>query len=196
MGGIVTRFSLHRDWLLSEVRGDMSALDKIRWPMPFTLGDCDASLVGNATHELAFHWDFKQPPDVVHRTFLGFMGDEHWAPGFIHLGWHTPEGELRDAVMDEFYWFMAMQIRVIDHTPGRRSVLRVERWSLPLATKMIQILETEPASNGGTHLTMRVAYNVPLIFRPLHPPVAAVFSRWFKSSFRGLDRYLQKTARA
>jgi hypothetical protein len=170
----------------------MTMLDNIRWPMPFKLGACDASLAGKSTHELALAWDYAASPEVVHRTFLGFLGDEHWAPGFVHLGWHTPEGVLADAVMDEFYSFMAMRFRVIDHVPGRRSVLRVLRWSLPLATEMVQILETEPLPGGGTHLTLRVACNVPWILRPLHPPVAVIFRRWFIASFRGLERCLEK----
>ena len=176
---------LQRGRLMATLGTAMSLVDRIRWPMPFSLGDADASLFGKSTHEVSFAWDYEQPPEVVHSTFLGFMGEEHWAPGFTHLGWHTPEGVLADAVMDEFYFFMAMRVRVIDHTPGRRSVLRVEKWSAPLATEMVQMLETEPDARGGTHLIdahrlQRAARPPP----PLHPPVAAAFKWWFEACFK------------
>lgn len=163
----------------------------IRWPMLFDLGDCDASLVGQATHSFDMHWDYDASPDRVHRTFFGFMGEEPWAPGFVGVEWLTPAGELDAATMDEFYSFMSMRVRVIEHIPAARSVAVVEKWSLPLATEMVQIIETGSLPNGKTRLRYRVAYNVPKIFWPFHPPIAAGFRRWFQASFRGLERYLQ-----
>jgi hypothetical protein len=172
-------------------------VNQARWPMVFRLRPCDESLLGRSTHRFDLHWDYDADPDVVHRTFFGFMGDEPWSPGFQRVVWRTPPGELDGAVMDELYSFMAMRVRVIDHVPGCRSVAYVERWSLPLATRMLQVIETTPLANGRTRLRYRIAYDVPLAFWPLHPPVAYAFRTWFRASFRGLERYLQrKSARS
>jgi hypothetical protein len=140
------------------------------------------------------HWDYDSPPDTVHRTFFGFMGDEAWSPGFLGVVWHSPNGQLDAAIMDELYTFMAMRVRVIEHVPATRSVAVVERWSLPLATEMVQVIETTTLPNGQTRLRYRVAYNVPKIFWPFHAPIAAAFRAWFNASFRGLERYLEKHA--
>jgi hypothetical protein len=169
-------------------------MTKLRWPMPFRLQDCDASLLERARERLSLSQDYAAPPDVVHRTFLGFGGDEAWAPGFLGVRWLTREGELDRAVMDEFYVFMSMRVRVIEHVPARRSVAVVERWSLPLARRMVQVVETTPLADGRTRLTYEVAYDVPPALRWLHPPIAAVFERWFALSLRGLARYLERQA--
>lgn len=162
--------------------------------MAFKLRDCDASLADRSTHHFDMYWDYDAPPDVVHRTFFGFLGDEPWSPGFLGVEWLTPEGKLDAAVMDELYTFMAMRVRVIEHVPATRSVAVVERWSLPLATEMVQFIETDTLQNGQTRLRYRVYYNVPKVFWPVHPPVAAAFRAWFKASFRGLERYLKRYA--
>jgi hypothetical protein len=165
-------------------------LERLRWPMVFELRECDESLLGRSMHEFDLSWDYAAEPELVHRTFLGFMGEEPWSPGFLGVDWQTPRGQLGDAVMDEFYVFMAMRVRVLSHVPGRRSVARVERWSLPLATRMLQVVETTPLEAGGTHLRYRVAYDVLPLVAPLHPPVAFAFREWFTASLRGLQRYL------
>ncbi|MDB4930232.1 MAG: hypothetical protein JWM10_2716 [Myxococcaceae bacterium] len=168
----------------------------LRWPMIFALRPSDASLLGRCTHSFDLHWDYDAAPDVVHRSFLGFVGQEPWSPGFLGVDWLTPPGELDGAVMDEFYAFMAMRVRVIEHALGRRSVVTVERWSLPMATEMVELVELDALPSGKTRLRFRVAYNVPRIFWPFHPLVALAFRRWFLASFRGLDRYLRKYAPA
>jgi hypothetical protein len=162
--------------------------------MLFTLRDCDTSLAERSTHHFDMHWDYDAAPDVVHRTFFGFLGEGSWSPGFVGVDWLTPQGELDRAVMDELYTFMTMRVRVIEHVPAKRSVAVVERWSMPLATEMIQFIETDTLPNGKTRLRYRVYYNVPVVFWPFHPPVAAAFRAWFKASFRGLERYLAKQA--
>jgi hypothetical protein len=123
-----------------------------------------------------------------------FLGEGSWSPGFLGVKWLTPEGKLDSAVMDELYTFMAMRVRVIEHVPATRSIAVVERWSLPLATEMIQFIETSTLTDGKTRLRYRVYYNVPVVFWPFHPAVAAAFRAWFKASFRGLERYLANEA--
>lgn len=167
-------------------------LTRLRWPMPFRLEECDASLCEHAREGFVLSWDYDAPPELVHRTFLGFQGDEPWAPGLLGVEWLTQVGELNHAVMDEFYVFMSMRVRVIEHVPARRSVAVVERWSLPLARRMVQIVETTTLASGRTRLTYRVAYEVPPALRWLHPPIAAAFQRWFRLSLRGLQRYLER----
>lgn len=166
-------------------------LRDLHWPMWFTLQPCDASLLGRSTHELDVHWDYDASPHYVHHTFFGFSGDEPWAPGFVGVEWLTAQGELDRAVMDEFYTFMAMRVRVVEHVPSTRSVAWVERWSLPLARRMLQVIETTPLPDGRTRLRYRVAYDVPRRFWLFHPPVARLFRAWFLASLRGLDRYLK-----
>jgi hypothetical protein len=163
----------------------------LHWPMVFKLRDCDQGLIERSTHHFDMHWDYDASPDVVHRTFFGFIGEEPWAPGFVGVAWLTPQGELDAAVMDEFYTFMAMRVRVIEHVPATRSVAVVEKWSLPLAKQMLQVIETSTLPNGKTRLRYRVYYNVPRPFWPFHPPIAAAFRRWFRASFRGLEAYLK-----
>lgn len=175
-------------------RSPARAATRVRWPMTFSLRPSDASLVGRSTHSFDLHWDYDAPPEVVHATFLGFLGDESWSPGFLGIDWHTPVGVLDRALMDEFYVFMAMRVRVVEHVAGRRTVATVERWSLPLATEMVEVVELETLPNGRTRLRFRVAYNVARVFWPLHPPVGFAFRQWFLASFRGLERYLAKHA--
>lgn len=164
--------------------------------MIFRLERADASLLDRASHGFDLHHDYDAPPDVVHRSFLGFVGNPPWSPGFVGVDWWTPEGVLDGAVMDELYAFMAMRVRVIEHVPAERSVAYVDRWSLPLAVRMVQLVETFRLPNGKTRLRYRVAYDPPAVFKPLVPPVEWAFERWFRASLAGLERLLNATAPA
>ena len=166
------------------------AATRVRWPMVFRLEPADASLFERASNGFDLHHDYDAPPDVVHRSFLGFVGDPPWSPGFQGVDWWTPAGELDGAVMDELYAFMAMRVRVIEHIPGQRSVAYVDRWSLPLATRMVQVVETTLLPNGRTRLRYRIAYDPPTIFKPLVAPVEWLFAQWFRVSLEGLGRLL------
>jgi hypothetical protein len=167
-----------------------AAQTRLRWPMIFRLEPVDASFLDRATRGFDLHHDYDAPPDVVHRSFLGFVGDPPWSPGFMGVDWWTPRGELDGAVMDELYAFMSMRVCVIEHEPGARSVAYVDRWSLPLATRMVQLVETFTLPSGKTRLRYRVAYDPPRIFSPLVPPVEWLFDRWFRVSLKGLSRTL------
>lgn len=159
--------------------------------MVFEMEPADESLFAHAKHGLALSHDYDASPERVHSTFLGFVGDPPWSPGFLGVDWWTPEGRLDGAVMDELYSFMAMRVHVTHHEPGRRSIAYVSRWSMPFAKRMVQIIETSPLPNGNTQLRYRVAYDSPPVFDPIIPTVEWVFTRWFEASFRGLDRYLR-----
>jgi hypothetical protein len=171
------------------------AKTRVRWPMVFRLEKADASLLDTASRGFDLHHDYDAPPDVVHRSFLGFVGDPPWSPGFCGVDWWTPEGQLDHAVMDELYLFMTMRVRVIEHVPAERSVAWVERWSLPLASRMVQLVETYPVASGRTRLRYRVAYDPPRVFTPFVMPVEWAFGRWFEASLAGLDRTLSATDR-
>ena len=170
---------------------DSRAATWVRWPMIFRLEPADASLLETATHGFSLERDYAAPPNVVHNSFLGFVGDPPWAPGFMGIDWWTPKGEIAGAVMDELYAFMAMRVHVFEHTPGRRSLSYVDRWSLPLARRMVQLIETDPLPDGGTRLRYRCAYDPPAIFVPLVPPVEWAFKRWFDVSLERLGRLVE-----
>jgi hypothetical protein len=152
-------------------------------------------LVDRASQHFDLQHDYDAPPELVHRCFLAFVGDPPWSPGFVGVDWWTPAGELDGAVMDELYTFMAMRVRVLEHVPNRRSIACVDRWSLPLARRMVQVIETDPLPGGRTRLRFRVAYDPPRIFRPFVPPVEWVFERWFRASLAGLERTLAAMAK-
>lgn len=158
--------------------------------MVFRLEKADISLLDTASNLLDVHHDYDATPDVVHRSFLGFVGDPPWSPGFMGCDWWTPREQLDGAVMDELYWFMAMRVRVIEHVPATRSVAYVDRWSLPLASRMVQLIETYTVPGGRTRLRYRVAYDPPRLFKPLVPPVQMGFDKWFRVSLEGLERLL------
>ena len=162
--------------------------------MIFKLERADGSLLATASNGFDLHHDYDAPPDLVHRSFLGFVGDPPWSPGFVGVDWWTPEGELDGAVMDELYAFMSMRVRVIEHEPGVRSVAYVDRWSMPLATRMAQIVETFSLPDGKTRLRYRVAYDPPRIFKPFVPPMEWLFEKWFRASLSGLARLLDAGA--
>ena len=166
------------------------ARTRVRWPMVFRLEPADASLLDTAACGFDIHHDYEASPDVVHRSFLGFVGDPPWSPGFRGVDWWTPEGRLDGAVMDELYAFMSMRVKVIEHVPAKRSVAYVDRWSMPLARRMVQVVETGTIPGGKTRLRYRVAYDPPKVFRPFVPPVEWLFERWFAVSLRGLERLL------
>ena len=111
------------------------ATTRVRWPMAFTLQPADETLLDTARHGLDVSHDYDAEPERVQRTFLGFVGDPPWSPGFVGVDWWTPEGQLDGAVMDELYAFMAMRVHVIAHEPGKRSVAWVSRWSMPFARR-------------------------------------------------------------
>lgn len=160
--------------------------------MVFRLEKADASLLDTASNGFDLHHDYDASPDVVHRSFLGFVGNPPWSPGFRGVDWWTREGDLDGAVMDELYAFMSMRVRVIEHVPATRSVAYVDRWSLPLARRMVQLVETFPVAGGKTRLRYRVAYDPPTIFKAFVPPVEWVFGKWFEASLEGLSRLLDK----
>jgi hypothetical protein len=170
------------------------ARTRVRWPMIFRLEPVDVSFLDRASHGFDLSHDYDAQPDVVHRSFVGFVGDPPWSPGFLGVDWWTPRGELDGAVMDELYAFMSMRVCIIEHVPGTRSVAYVDRWSLPLATRMVQVIETLPLPTGGTRLRYRVAYDPPRVFVPVVRPVEWLFDRWFKASLKGLSRTLAALA--
>jgi hypothetical protein len=167
-----------------------AAQTRLRWPMVFRLEPVDASFLPRASRGFDLQHDYDASPDAVHRAFLGFVGNPPWSPGFLGVDWWTPARELDGAVMDELYAFMTMRVCVIEHTPGARSVAYVDRWSLPLATRMGQLVETFALPNGQTRLRYRVAYDPPRLFAPMVGPVERLFGEWFKVSLRRLSRTL------
>lgn len=158
--------------------------------MVFRLEPADLSLMASASHGFDLHHDYDAAPDVVHRSFLGFVGDPPWSPGFRGVDWWTPAGQLRHAVMDELYLFMSMRVHIVEHEPSTRSVAYVSRWSLPLATAMVQLVETWTLPDGRTRLRYRIAYTPPRIFAPFVRPVEAIFIWWFRTSLANLARLL------
>jgi hypothetical protein len=163
--------------------------------MLFRLEPANASLLESAMYGFSLQRDYRAPPDVVHRSFLAFVGEPPWSPGFLGVDWWTPQGVLEGAVMDELYAFMAMRVHVFEHTRGRRSLSYVERWSLPLARRMVQLIETDPLPDGGTRLRYRIAYDPPAIFARFVPPVQWAFKRWFEVSLDGLGRLVDAESR-
>lgn len=168
---------------------------RLRWPMVFAMEPADVSLIDTAKHGLDVSHDYDAEPARVQRTFLGFVGEPPWSPGFMGVDWWTPEGRLDGAVMDELYAFMSMRVEVVEHEVGKRTVAWVSRWSLPFAKRMVQLVETKPLPGGGTRLRYRVAYEPPRIFEPVIPAVEAVFRKWFELSLQGLERYLVREDR-
>jgi hypothetical protein len=162
--------------------------------MLFRLERANASLLERAKFGFTLQREYRAPPELVHRCFLSLIGDPPWSPGFLGVDWWTPRGELDGAVMDELYAFMAMRVRIFEHTPGRLSLSYVERWSLPLARRMVQRIQTDPLSDGGTRLTYQVAYDPPSTFARVVPPVQWAFKRWFEISLDGLGRWVEKAA--
>jgi len=172
------------------------ARTRLRWPMLFAMDRADESLLDTAKHLLDVSHDYEAEPERVQRTFLGFVGEPPWSPGFMGVDWWTPEGELDGAVMDELYAFMSMRVEVISHIPGERTVAFVSRWSMPFAKRMAQVIDTRRLPDGGTRLRYRVAYDTPALFTPMIPLVEGVFRRWFAMSLDGLERYLSREDRA
>lgn len=166
----------------------------VRWPMPFRLEPADRSLFERASHGFDLSHDYVAPPEVVHRSFLAFVGDPPWSPGFLGVDWWTTPEELSGAVMDELYAFMTMRVVVSEHVPGVRSVAWVERWSLPLATRMVQLIEVSVVDGGKTRLRYRIAFDPPWVFRPFVWPVQRAFRWWFELSLRRLARVVESPA--
>lgn len=158
--------------------------------MVFRLSPCDESLLETASNGFELHHDYDAPPEHVHRSFLAFVGEPPWSPGFLGVDWWTQPNELDSAVMDELYAFMAMRVHVISHKLGERSVAYVSRWSLPLATRMVQVITVSVLPNGKTRLHYRIAYDPPAVFRLFVPPVQWAFLRWFEVSLQRLERCL------
>jgi hypothetical protein len=158
--------------------------------MAFRLEPVTEAFLAQAPNRIDASHDYDAPPERVHRSFLAFVGDPPWSPGFRGVDWWTPPGELDHATMDELYTFMRMRVHVVEHVLGVRSVAYISRWSLPLATRMVQIIELSRLPSGKTRLDYHVGYQPPKIFTPFVPPVAWAFTRWFEASLRGLDHYL------
>jgi len=163
--------------------------------MAFHLESADASLLATAKFGFTLERTYSPPPELVHRCFVAFVGDPPWAPGLLGVDWWTPKGVLDGAVLDELYAFMSMRVRVTEHTPGRRSLMVVDRWSLPLARRMVQLVTTEALPDGRTKLVYQVAYDPPAIFTPLVAPVQWAFKRWFEISLDRLGPLLDAEAR-
>ncbi|MEY4578069.1 MAG: hypothetical protein RL701_2772 [Pseudomonadota bacterium] len=157
----------------------------------FRLETADESLLATARHQLDVSHDYAAAPELVHRSFLAFVGDPPWSPGFLGVDWWTEAERLDNAVMDELYAFMRMRVHVIEHVLGQRSVAYVSRWSLPLAVRMVQVIELTRPSPGISRLRYRVAYDAPRLFERMVPPVEWAFRTWFEASLCGLDRHLR-----
>ena len=166
---------------------DSRAATRVRWPMPFRLEPADASLFETAKFGFSLEHDYRAPPDVVHKSFLAFVGDPPWSPGFLGVDWWTPKGQLDGAVMDELYAFMSIgRSDVIEHTPGRRSLTYVERWSMPLARRMVQLIADRSAARGRHPAEVPNCLRSSGIFSRLVPPIQWAFKEWFEISLTDL----------
>ena len=124
-----TRINVSEASYYSGAADDPSPVDaaqtRLRWPMIFRLEPVDASFLDRASRGFDLHHDYDAPPDVVHRSFLGFVGDPPWSPGFLGVDWWTPRGELearysttpQDAVAAR-PWVIGVGVFVTHGSPG------------------------------------------------------------------------------
>jgi FAD/FMN-containing dehydrogenase len=128
---------------------------RLHWPLVFGLQPSDSTLLDHAD----FIYDLERvvassPEDAL----LAFFDDSEGrgAPGLLGFTWHSPMGQLDDAVIDEAFVFMTLRMRTVSYEPGQRLVLSVDRSSLPLGRQLCQVMEVTPRA-GGCHIRWRVA---------------------------------------
>ena len=75
---------------------------------------------------------------------------------------------------------------------GQRFAFRIDTATLPLIRALVEDWRIEPLPAGRSHLVWRAAYDPTWLTRLLHPLVRAIFSRQFRRSVAGLQRYIKE----
>jgi len=173
---------------------DAARMPSARWPMLFSLAPADASLVDRADHVIDVRAYLPAPPHEAHRVLSGLEDNPAWVVGFVRVDWLSEPGVADDALVDETFRFMTLRVRVVENVPGRRWVATVLESSLPLGTRMVQVVELSRAPDGGTDLRWRIAYDLPRALQPANRLVMPLFRAMFTRSVENLARFLGRTA--
>lgn len=155
-----------------------------RWPLVVGLEPAGLELLETADHIFDLEAAVAaSPEDAIATLFNGSLGSK--VPGLLGFTWHTPEGELQDAVVDEAFVFMTLRLRTVVWEPGRRLAMSVDRCSLPLGRSMLQVVDATPAP-GGCRVRWRIAVRFLPLMAPAAPLLLPAFGKLFDSTLAAL----------
>lgn len=157
---------------------------RLRWPLAFGLTPSGLALLDDAD----FVYDLTRfvpgsGEAAIGRMFDGSLGRA--VPGLMGFTWHTPAGELADAVVDEAFVFMTLRLRTVAYTPGRHLAMSVDRCSLPLGSQMIEVIDAVPEGDG-CRLRWRIAVRYWPGMAPAAPALTPLFRRLFERTLDAL----------
>jgi uncharacterized protein YndB with AHSA1/START domain len=120
--------------------------------------------------------------DVQHEWFKDFVACR-WTSAPPHGVGSTREVELKTLTVKE---------RFLAWDPGKRMSFCIYASTLPLISEMLEDLQLEPTSDGGTLFRWTAHYTPTLAMRLVHPIARVVFGGMFRASIEGLKRYAER----
>jgi hypothetical protein len=169
-------------------------MEALRWPLLFSLQPSTLALLDAADYVYDFQRHINAAGErVVARFFDDALGGD--VTGLRGFTWHTPEGELAGATIDESFVYMALRMRTVAYEPGTRLAMSIDRCSLPLGRQMLQVMDTAPRPGGGCHLRWRIAIRYLPGMAPVAPAVTPIFRRMFEQSLDAVARHFDGAAR-
>jgi FAD/FMN-containing dehydrogenase len=159
---------------------------RARWPLPFVLEPCDLSLLDHPDHLFDLRARIDLPPE---RAPTSLFDGTIRPPLLTDVVWYTPPGRLDHGLLDEHFAFFALRLRTEVHDEGRRVVAVAERTSMPVATRIIEVIEATPAG-AGSDVRWRIAMTFDPRTRGLAPAALPLFGWLFRETLaRGARQY-------
>jgi FAD/FMN-containing dehydrogenase len=156
----------------------------VRWPLVFDLEPIGVDFIAEATRHFNFSMECFADPDQLFDAMVHMDDAAEWMDQFVRMekDEHDPEH-----VFDEHYTFMRLRGRTLIADRPRRWVARIEAASLPLATRLIEVVEIGRQPSGRTHLSWRISLDPHPLTMPIENGLRSIFERLF-------DRSLQRLA--
>jgi len=161
------------------------------WP-PLVCGftPTTPSFAGEARFAIDHSAWIPAPPEQVYDEFSNCPHGREWVDQFVRLDVLTPDAPPDQRVYDEAFTFMSVRVRTLEAERGKRWLASIDRCTLPIAKKVLQVVTFEPV-NGGTHFRWRIYYSPSWIVRPFLGLTQRLFDGLFRQSTQQLAAFFR-----
>lgn len=134
--------------------------------------------------------ELEASPEDAYKVFTYLENAKKWLLFFKGAHWLTENRNRPGTVVDYYFAFMTLRVRVIELDVGKSWVSSIDGCTLPLAKHMLQIIDFKTLPNGKSHFHWRIFYDVPWFIRPFHPLARFFFAWLFRRTTRQFADYM------
>jgi hypothetical protein len=155
----------------------------------FIYSPATVDFLDQAEQTLDFEADMEASPEAVYDVMAKTISAQIWVKYLCCVDRFTDPDD-PEAVFDETFWFMTLRIRTIVAARGERWAASVDAGSLPLAVRMLEVVDLTPLEGGRTHFRWRICFDLPWYLKPFFPLVKPFFDHLFSASTRQLASFM------